>query len=185
MIVFVLGVPGSGKSYWGVNFCYDTFKNQKSNQFGKNTHFYTNIDQFSFDAFNHGLAHNLDFDDLKFFLPDLDFLDGRVYLNFKAKGKYNNFALDKLLLKTDNSVYDFAGTIKNLDEPSKLYLDITSNKSEIDPIDTKLIIPGLPVPDYSHLGKIKADFHFVGEPVDFDADIDICHLREMFQARVL
>ena len=119
------------------------------------------------------LTDKFDFDDLKFFLPDLDFLDGRVYLNFKAKGKYNNFALDKLLLKTDNSVYDFAGTIKNLDEPSKLYLDITSNKSEIDPIDTKLIIPGLPVPDYSHLGKIKADFHFVGEPVDFDADIDI------------
>jgi len=119
------------------------------------------------------LTDKFDFDDLKFFLPDLDFLDGRVYLNFKAKGKYNNFALDKLLLKTDNSVYDFAGTIKNLDEPSKLYLDITSNNSEIDPIDTKLIIPGLPVPDYSHLGKIKANFHFVGEPVDFDADIDI------------
>ncbi len=119
------------------------------------------------------LTDKFDFDDLKFFLPELDFLDGRVYLNFKAKGKYNNFALDKLLLKTDNSVYDFAGTIKNLDEPSKLYLDITSNNSEIDPIDTKLIIPGLPVPDYSHLGKIKADFHFVGEPLDFDADIDI------------
>lgn len=119
------------------------------------------------------LTDKFDFDDLKFFLPDLDFLDGKVYLNFKAKGKYNNFALDKLLLKTDNSVYDFAGTIKNLDEPSKLYLDITSNKSEIDPIDTKLIIPGLPVPDYSHLGKVYADFHFVGEPIDFDADIDI------------
>jgi hypothetical protein len=119
------------------------------------------------------LTDKFDFDDLKFFLPDLDFLDGRVYLNFKAKGKYNNFALDKLLLKTDNSVYDFAGTIKNLDEPSKLYLDITSNQSEIDPIDTKLVIPGLPVPDYSHLGKIRADFHFVGEPIDFNADIDI------------
>lgn len=119
------------------------------------------------------LTDKFDFDDLKFFLPDLDFLDGRVYLNFKAKGKYNNFALDKLYLKTDNSVYDFAGTIKNLDEPSKLYLDITSNQSEIDPIDTKLIIPGLDVPDYSHLGKVKADFHFVGEPVDFTADLDI------------
>ncbi len=119
------------------------------------------------------LTDKFDFADLKYFLPALDFLDGRVYLNLKAKGKYNNFALDKLLLKTDNSVYDLAGTIKNLDEPSKLFLDITSNQSEIDPIDTKLIIPGLPVPDYSHLGKIRADFHFVGEPIDFDADIDI------------
>ncbi|MBS1513910.1 MAG: hypothetical protein JSS63_02690 [Bacteroidetes bacterium] len=114
-----------------------------------------------------------DFDDLKFFLPDLNFLDGRVYLNFKVKGKYNNFTFEKLQLKTDNSFYNLAGTIKNLDEPDKLYLDVTSNQSEIDPIDTKTIIPGLPVPDYSHIGKLKADFHFVGEPVDFTADIDM------------
>lgn len=114
-----------------------------------------------------------DFDDLKFFLPDLNFLDGRVFLNFKVKGKYNDFTFDHLLLKTDNSVYNLAGTIKNLDEPSKLYLDVTSNQSEIDPVDTKTIIPGLPVPDYSHIGKMRADFHFVGEPVDFTADIDL------------
>lgn len=119
------------------------------------------------------VTDKFDFDDLKFFLPDLNFLDGRVYLNFKVKGKYDNFTFDKLLLKTDNSVYNLAGTIKNLEQPSKLWLDITSNQSEIDPIDTKQIIPGLPVPDYSHLGKIRADFHFVGEPIDFDADIDI------------
>lgn len=114
-----------------------------------------------------------DFDDLKFFLPDLNFLDGRVFLNFKVKGKYNNFTFDHLVLKTDNSVYNLAGTVKNLDEPKKLYLDVTSNQSEIDPTDTKTIIPGLPVPDYSHIGKMKADFHFVGEPVDFTADIDL------------
>jgi len=119
------------------------------------------------------LTDKFDFDDLKFFLPDLDFLDGRVYLNFKVKGKYNNFTFDKLQLKTDNSVYNLAGTVKNLDEPGKLFLDVTSNQSEIDPVDTKILIPGLPVPDYSHIGKIRADFHFVGEPIDFTVDIDM------------
>jgi zona occludens toxin len=74
VLVFVLGVPGSGKSYWGVNYCYDTFLNNKSSIFGQNSHFYTNIDQFSFSSFPDGVAFNLDFDDLKAKLTELHHL---------------------------------------------------------------------------------------------------------------
>ncbi|MGH2574874.1 MAG: hypothetical protein ACRDFC_04135, partial [Ignavibacteria bacterium] len=81
--------------------------------------------------------------------------------------------IDKLELKTDNSQYNFSGRVKNLHEPSKLYLDITANDLVIDPSDTKVILPGLPIPDYSHVGKVYATFKYLGEPLNFAANFDI------------
>ncbi|MGH2575327.1 MAG: hypothetical protein ACRDFC_06475, partial [Ignavibacteria bacterium] len=88
------------------------------------------------------VTKKFNFDDLTFFLPDIDFLDSTVSLDLKAEGKYGDVGIDKLILKTDNSYYNFTGRVKNLHEPSKLYLDITANELVIDPSDTKIILPG-------------------------------------------
>lgn len=118
-------------------------------------------------------TEKFDIKDLTFFLPSINFLDNVVALNLKADGKYGDLNLRNLTLKTPESYYNFKGKVKNLDRPEKLYFDVTANNLVIDPKDTKVILPGLPIPDYSHVGKIFADIKYTGEPLDFTSDFDI------------
>ncbi len=117
---------------------------------------------------------NFNFDDLKFFLPDLDFLDSSVSLDLIADGKYEDLMIRKLDLKTPNSFYSFSGKVKNLDEPEKLYFDVTGKDIVIDPYDIKTVLPGLDIPDYTHLGTVRIPFiTYNGEPDRFSSDLDV------------
>lgn len=116
----------------------------------------------------------INFADLIFFLPDLNFLDSTVSLKLVAEGNYGDLGINKLDLITPNSTYSFTGNVKNLNKPSELYFDIRGNNIEIDPRDTKLILPGLSIPDYSYLGKVYIPYlAYKGEPDRFSSDFDI------------
>lgn len=52
MLELDYGVPGSGKSYKAVNLIYQSFVNEKSENFNKYERFYCNIAEFKFDSFN-------------------------------------------------------------------------------------------------------------------------------------
>lgn len=120
------------------------------------------------------VADNFYAKDLLYFLPQLNFLSGKVDLEFKASGNYGNILIDKLILNTPYSHYDFKGRIQNLEQPEKLYFDITGKDLVIDPKDTKYIVPGLPIPDYTYLGVVRAPYiTYVGEPTRFNSDFDI------------
>lgn len=113
------------------------------------------------------LAKNFDFDDLKAFLPQVNFLDNDVYLQIKAGGVFDDINIDKLELKTKGSKVNFAGRMRNLTEPDKLWFDIKGTELVIDPDDTRIYLPGLPVSEYSHLGIVKGDISYIGEILDF------------------
>jgi hypothetical protein len=120
------------------------------------------------------VADNFYAKDLLYFLPQLNFLSGKVHLELVASGNYGDILIDKLILNTPFSHYDFKGKIQNLHEPSKLYFNITGRDLIIDPRDTKYIIPGLTVPDYAYLGVVRAPYiTYVGEPTRFNSDFDI------------
>jgi hypothetical protein len=119
------------------------------------------------------LVDRFDIDELIFFLPSLDFLKGKVYVELKADGKYDNINIRNLSVKTDNSTLLASGKIQNLHEPKKLYLDVNVKKADLDPSDTENNLPGLPIPDYSNVGKVNASFTFKGEPIKFNTDFDI------------
>ncbi|MBL7129668.1 MAG: hypothetical protein ISS16_11880, partial [Ignavibacteria bacterium] len=111
-------------------------------------------------------------DDLSFFLPVLNFMKGNIYLDIKAKGKYGSFPIDKLVLKTNNSTINIAGKVFNLHNPSELSMNVAVSNSVLDPNDTKANLPGLPIPNYSQVGIVYADFTFDGEPLRFNSDFD-------------
>lgn len=114
------------------------------------------------------------FKDLSFFLPDLNFLDSTVALKLTAEGEYDNLNINTLNLNTPNSVYAFSGNLKNLTNPSKLYFDITGKNIEIDPRDTKIVLPGLDIPDYSYLGKVYIPLlTYKGEADKFNSDFEL------------
>ncbi len=67
MLQVFTGVPGSGKTYFAVDYVYNCFIDEKHKDFGKFKRFFTNINEFKFDQFNNqtDTAHFLDFDDIK------------------------------------------------------------------------------------------------------------------------
>jgi len=72
MVTFLLGLPGSGKSYYAVDRIYNNFSVNDDAKKDKNATFkncYTNIADFKFDKFTN--VFNLDFDDLKSKLSEL------------------------------------------------------------------------------------------------------------------
>lgn len=60
MLVYITGVPGSGKSYKAVKHIYDNFVKEKTDKY---IYCYTNINQFDFSVSDD--IRPLDFDDLK------------------------------------------------------------------------------------------------------------------------
>ena len=119
------------------------------------------------------LADKFDVDELVFFLPSLDFLKGKVYCQLKADGKYNDINIRNLVVRTDNSSLSVSGKVDNLNEPKKLYIDVNVKKADLDPADTKNNLPGLTIPDYSHIGKVSASFTFKGELLKFNTEYDV------------
>jgi hypothetical protein len=119
------------------------------------------------------VTKNFHFDDLKAFLPQVNFLDDEVYLNLKCKGIFDDILVESLNLRTQNSNFEFAGRMTNLTEPDKLWFDIKANNLRIDPRDTKIYTPGLQIPDYSHVGLVTGDLTYKGEPVNFESTFDV------------
>lgn len=119
------------------------------------------------------LTKNFNFDDLKAFLPQVDFLDNEVSLELKCKGIFDDITVESLKLRTANSNFEFAGRMVNLTEPQKLWFDMKGNNLRIDPRDTKIYTPGLPIPDYSHVGTVTGDVTYKGEPVNFETTFDV------------
>lgn len=119
------------------------------------------------------VAKNFDFKDLKAFLEQVNFMGGDVYTELKVKGKFNEMLIEKCRLKTPGSDMNITGKMLNLTEPDKLYFDVSSSNFTLDPSDTKYLLPGLPVPDYSYLSKVNGDVTYRGEPLDFQTTFDV------------
>ncbi|MCX7877594.1 MAG: hypothetical protein N2510_03015 [Ignavibacteria bacterium] len=118
-------------------------------------------------------AKNFDFDDLKAFLPQVDFLDKDVFLFLKAGGIFDDINIEKLELKTNGSNLNFSGRMKNLTQPDELWFDVKGTDLSIDPRDTEIHMPGLFITDYSHLGIVTGDISYTGEISDFNTVFDI------------
>ena len=119
------------------------------------------------------VSKNFNFDDLKAFLPQVDFLDNELSFSLKCKGIFDDIQVEALNLKTQNSNFEFAGRMVNLTEPEKLWFDMKGKNLRIDPKDTKIYTPGLEIPDYTHVGAVTGDVTYKGEPLDFESTFDV------------
>ncbi|HMS64542.1 MAG TPA: hypothetical protein PKD83_04735 [Ignavibacteria bacterium] len=137
----------------------------KGIEFEKFDHNFTRVDM-SLNKFN--------FDDIVFFIPELNFLDSVITLDLKAEGNFGDLTIDNLDLKLPNSQFTFSGNVKNLDAPDSLYFNLTGKNIEIDPKDTRNVVPGLDIPDYSNAGRvIIPSVTYIGEPENFTSDLDV------------
>ena len=117
--------------------------------------------------------NKFDFSQVVFFLPELDFIKGTYSLNLLAEGLYSDLSLKTLLINGGKTELNIIGKIKNLNNPSKLFLDVSLRNSVLYAEDPKVLLPGISLPDLSFLGKIRADIKFIGEPQDFQSQFDL------------
>ena len=114
-------------------------------------------------------AAPLDSRELRKFITPLWFIDQQVYLHAQATGTFGSMVVRDLTLRADSTEVALRGSVDHLDEPGNLFLAVESTRALITYGDVMELLPGLKLPDFSHLGQIDATLQFVGKPVDFEA----------------
>lgn len=109
------------------------------------------------------------FDDLTFFLPEIDFLDSIAAVKLDASGKYGDLNAENIAVRMQNSVISLKGNIKNLQNPDSLYFDVTGNNIVINFADVNQVYTG-GIPDFSNLGTIHADLKYKGTTSAFSSE---------------
>ncbi|MEO8209965.1 MAG: hypothetical protein ABI840_05360, partial [bacterium] len=115
----------------------------------------------------------INFADVRLFIPDLDKLDSTASLSLNAKGKYGDFNLSDLTLKLPNSFVNIKGTVRNLDDPENLYLDVIADNLDLETKDIKTVYKDPSMPDLTNFGRVKANLQFTGTLEKFYSKYDI------------
>ncbi|MBK8551987.1 MAG: translocation/assembly module TamB domain-containing protein [Ignavibacteria bacterium] len=115
----------------------------------------------------------INFSDVRFFVPDAEYLDSIVSLSLYAKGKYKDFNISDLTLRLPDSYVNIKGNLKHLDEPDSLYLNVIIDSLDFLTKDIKAVYNDPSIPDLSHLGRVKGDLQFDGTFEKFYSDFDI------------
>jgi hypothetical protein len=116
---------------------------------------------------------NINFSELKYFVPEADILDSTAGIELKAKGNIGDLNISGLKLTLPNSSIRLNGKVKNLDDISNLYLDVKVDIPELIPGDIKTILKTTDIPDLSQLGKIEAQLKFTGTRDKFFSEYEV------------
>lgn len=116
---------------------------------------------------------DLDLDELKRFIHQIDFLHGKVRADIVADGQFGRLQVKQLDLVTGSSELHLAGTVSNLHIPEELVLNVKCRESIVAYSDVRALMPSLSLPDFASLGSVVMDFDFDGMPLDFRTSLDL------------
>ncbi|MGA2622792.1 MAG: translocation/assembly module TamB domain-containing protein [Bacteroidota bacterium] len=133
-----------------------------------------NIASYQFDPVQLQLnARNVDFSELKSFLPALEPFEGSSALDLEASGEFGNLNIKHMNLRTQSSSLKLAGTLKNLHHPDDLRLDVLIGDSRVDPADVAKLLPSSHLPAFEGVGQLSLFAQYVGKPLDFKATVSM------------
>lgn len=118
-------------------------------------------------------ADRFHFDDLKMLIPAVWFLEGEVGLDLSVRGTLDQLGIERLNLKTGRTELDLEGTLTEVGDPERLFIDAEFADSRVDPADINALLPYFTIPDYSHLGVLDMAATYSGRPKDFNAAINL------------
>lgn len=119
------------------------------------------------------IADRIDLNELKTLIPDIYFLNGTVYANLDADGKFGNIDIKKLNVITQNSSIHLTGNISNLHEPQELYLDVKIDDSRIVPKDISELLKPFNIPEFPNVNKSTVFATYKGNPLDFRSTVHV------------
>jgi len=98
-------------------------------------------------------GNDIDFAELKQFLPELYFLNGTAALDLDVAGQFGSLHIRRLNLDTYSSSFRIGGELKNLHHPDSLYIvAYISPDSRIDPADANKLMPSFNIPVFNKVG---------------------------------
>lgn len=119
-------------------------------------------------------AQDVDLNELKRFIDDIDFLNGTVMLDLEADGEFGELNVTRLNLRTGATSLSLSGVVANLHAPHDLYLDVKATKGIISPSDPLHLLPTMHLPDFSHVGDVQLKvLEYTGKPLDFRSVVDV------------
>lgn len=115
------------------------------------------------------IASNVSQQELAQFFPDLDFLGGLPLLEIEADGEFGKLNIKRGKLGfAQNSSISFNGELRNLHQPSKIYLDVSLQAKNISDHTLHQYLPGLNLQDFRNYGTVNIpELKFKGPPDNF------------------
>lgn len=112
-------------------------------------------------------SSNLDLQELKSFLPWIEFLDGSLSLDLDAAGEFGDLTVRRLNFKTYHTTMNLSGNVRSLHDPENLLLDVQMGESSIEPADALRLMPRFPLPSFGDVGRTTMIATFKGRPNNF------------------
>ncbi len=123
--------------------------------------------EFSLNLF----ADKFDFIDVKNFIPDFKLLVGKLFVDLKASGNFNDFYVNQLKLNYLTTELNVNGNVKNLMSIDGLAFDANINKSLIKESDIVTLLPTLDLPNYYDLTFSNLDVKYIGTVKKFNVQL--------------
>ena len=119
-------------------------------------------------------SRKFSFEDLKVFIPSLNMLEGNFTFDLNLSGSPRNLDINHIQLLLQNSNLEGKGVLRNLNNPSSLFISANLDKSYIEQSDMQKLLPSLEIPLYQELGVIKFDtLRYSGTPSKFKTNVTI------------
>lgn len=118
-------------------------------------------------------AQDINFDEMKKFLPPLHFLHGPVSVDMSASGEFGDLQVHRLNVRFGHSELKLKGSVQNLHDPRNLNLDVRVTDGVVEPGDPLALMPDFNLPDFSEMGKFRLALQFQGTPRDFHTKTEI------------
>ena len=112
-------------------------------------------------------SERLDLNELKRFIPELEFLSSTIALDLQAEGEFGELRVKKLNLAVGKTNLTTSGTVYNLHTPGDLYLDVKFTESRLYGPDVQTLLPTFDLPDFTKLGVTTLNLEYLGAPLNF------------------
>jgi len=127
-----------------------------------------NLKDFKNYPINCSLSANpFNFSDITSFISATDILNGTINVNLEGNGKFGNMNIKKLSADFLGTHLELTGNMKNLDNPSKLFLDAKIVNSSAEYEDVLRLLPTLDLPQFKNFRLSNFNTTFKGEPLNF------------------
>jgi autotransporter translocation and assembly factor TamB len=118
------------------------------------------------------LADNIDLNELKSFIPAIDFLNGSAYVDLKAGEEFGDLAIERLNVQTYGTAVRLTGEILNLHDPENLVINAHIFEGQTVPGDADRLLPAFQIPRFEKVGPTKFTAEYVGRPLNFQAKVN-------------
>ncbi len=112
-------------------------------------------------------AKNIDLKELRTLVPPLDFLAGSAFVDLAMDGEYGDLTIRRMAIQAFQNPITVSGTVKNLQWPGRLRLDLFVGAPSLNPADIPRLLPGLGLPKFDKMGRSYLYVQFAGSPLNF------------------